>query len=291
MTRQPLDDRSALVTGASQGLGAAIAREFAAAGADLFLCARDGDRLEATRRAIAAEFPARRVLAVAGDVSKPDAAARIGREALDAFPDLRILVNNAGVYGPKGAAETADWRAWVEAVEVNLFGSVLMCRALVPQFKLRGFGKVIQISGGGATAPLPNLSAYAASKAAVIRFAETLAEELRPYGIDVNAVAPGALNTRMLDEVVAAGPDAVGQPFYDRALQQKSKGGTPLERGAALCTYLASAASDGITGKLISAVWDPWETFAHHRRDLEGTDVYTLRRIVPGDRDLSWGTR
>ena len=166
-----------------------------------------------------------------------------------------------------------------------------MTRALVPHFKARNSGKIIQLSGAGATKPLPNISAYAASKAAVVRFAETLAEELRPYRVDVNAIAPGALNTRMLDEVLASGPEAVGRAFYERSLEQQSQGGAPLERGAALCVFLASAASDGITGKLISAMWDPWESLSEHRADLDGTDVYTIRRIVPEDRRLAWGDK
>jgi NAD(P)-dependent dehydrogenase (short-subunit alcohol dehydrogenase family) len=179
----------------------------------------------------------------------------------------------------------------VKALEVNLLGSVLPCRALVPHFKTCGYGKIIQISGGGATNPLANLSAYAASKAAVVRFAETLAEELRASHIDVNAVAPGALNTRMLDQVLAAGPAAVGAGFFERAQKQKADGGTPLQTGAELCAFLASAQSDGITGKLLSAVWDPWDTLPSHRADLDRTDIYTLRRIVPKDRGKAWGER
>jgi NAD(P)-dependent dehydrogenase (short-subunit alcohol dehydrogenase family) len=178
----------------------------------------------------------------------------------------------------------------VRAFEINVFGSVLMSRALLPHFKQQGRGKIIQLSGGGATAPLPRISAYAASKAAIVRFAETLAEEVREYHIDVNAVAPGALNTRLLDEVLESGPEAVGGAFYDRSMKQKAQGGTPLVKGAELCVFLASAASDGITGKLISAVWDPWSEFAGHRPDLDGTDIYTLRRIVPADRGKDWGS-
>jgi 3-oxoacyl-[acyl-carrier protein] reductase len=124
-----------------------------------------------------------------------------------------------------------------------------------------------------------------------VRFAETLAEEVRADQIDVNAIAPGALNTRLLDEVLAAGPDKVGQSFYERALRQKEQGGAPLERGAALAVFLGSAASDGITGKLISAIWDPWEDFGQHLDDLKKTDIYTLRRIVPKDRGLQWGDK
>ncbi len=118
---------------------------------------------------------------------------------------------------------------------------------------------------------------------------ETLAVEVKTEGIDVNTIAPGALNTRLLDEVLQAGPEKVGQVFYDRALKQKAEGGAPLERGAELAVYLASSASNGLTGKLISAVWDPWEQFADHTDDLQKTDIYTLRRIVPKDRGQNWG--
>jgi NAD(P)-dependent dehydrogenase (short-subunit alcohol dehydrogenase family) len=118
---------------------------------------------------------------------------------------------------------------------------------------------------------------------------ETLAEEVKSDGVDVNSIAPGALNTLLLDEVLAAGPEKVGRSFYERALKQKAAGGAPLERGAELAVFLASAASDGLTGKLISAVWDPWETFTEHMNDLKNTDIYTLRRIIPKDRGLSWG--
>jgi NAD(P)-dependent dehydrogenase (short-subunit alcohol dehydrogenase family) len=223
------------------------------------------------------------------DVSLRDDIERVVERTLATFGRIDALVNNAGVYGPKGRVEDVDWAEWEAAVRINLFGSVLMCRAVVPHMRANGYGKIIQLSGGGATSPLPRLSAYAASKAAVVRFAETLAEEVREDGIDVNAVAPGALNTRLLTEVLAAGPEQVGSAFYERALAQQESGGVPLERGAALCVFLASAASDGITGKLISAPWDAWEELPAHASELADSDVYTLRRIVPAERGLDWG--
>lgn len=125
----------------------------------------------------------------------------------------------------------------------------------------------------------------------MVRFTETVAVECRADGIDVNAIAPGALNTRLLDEVLAAGPGKVGRSFYEKALAQSNSGGTPLALGAKLCLYLASSDSDGITGKLISAVWDPWEKLADHRVELTESDIYTLRRIVPSDRSRDWGER
>lgn len=282
--------RTAIITGASQGLGLAIAHSYVSAGANVVLCARDIDALERARVELESlATPGQQILARPADVSDLDDVQRLVGEALKHFSQLHILVNNAGVYGPKGAIEDVSWEEWVRAIEINLLGSVLMCRAVLPHFKAHRYGKIIQISGGGATNPLPRISAYAASKAAVVRFAETLAEEVRDDRIDVNAIAPGALNTRLLDEILAAGPQKVGQGFYERSLKQKEQGGTPLEKGAQLAVFLASAASDGITGKLISAVWDPWASLPEHHADLSRTDIYTLRRIVPKDRGLEWG--
>jgi NAD(P)-dependent dehydrogenase (short-subunit alcohol dehydrogenase family) len=286
-----LKGRSAIITGANQGLGLAIAKAYVEAGANLLICARNAALLdEAHRELQALATPEQVIFAETADVADAQDVERIAEKAINAFGQVQILVNNAGVYGPKGVIEEIDWDEWVSAIQINLFGSVLLCRALLPHFKAQHYGKIVQISGGGATNPLPRLSAYAASKAAIIRFAETLAEEVRQDGIDVNAIAPGALNTRLIDEVLEAGPDKVGQAFYDRTVKQKEQGGTPLEVGASLAVYLGSAESDGITGKLISAVWDPWETLAEHRDDLKG-DIYTLRRIVPKDRGQTWGDR
>lgn len=286
-----LENRAAIITGANQGLGLAIARAYVEAGASVMICARNADLLEGAHAELSAlAASGQTILMQAADVSRRDDVEGLVNRAVETFGQVHILVNNAGIYGPKGGIETIDWDEWVKAIEINLFGSVLLCRALLPHLKEHRYGKIVQLSGGGATNPLPFLSAYAASKAAIIRFAETLAEEVREYHIDVNAIAPGALNTRLLDEILEAGPEKVGQSFYDRMVTQKAKGGTPLEKGASLAVYLASEASDGITGKLISAVWDPWETLAEHKDDLRG-DVYTLRRIVPQDRGMSWGER
>lgn len=284
-----LAGRQALITGASQGLGLAIAREFLSSGASVFICGRGPAALERALSELAPLCGAgQQVAAQPANVADPDEVESLVMAATERFPELSILINNAGVYGPKGSIWDVDWREWVHAIEINLFGSVLAARALVPHLRRIGHGKIIQLSGGGATSPLPGLSAYAASKSAIVRFVETLALELREDHIDINAIAPGALNTRMLDEVIAAGPEKVGKAFHDRALEQQRSGGTPLERGAELAVWLASSESDGITGKLLSAVWDPFRELPSHRTDLD-SDVYTLRRIVPADRGLDWG--
>jgi NAD(P)-dependent dehydrogenase (short-subunit alcohol dehydrogenase family) len=285
-----LEGRTALITGGTQGLGLEIARHYLRAGiAGVCVCGRDPGALTAAREQLReAAADGQQVIAELADVSNAADVEALVATSLERFPDLTILVNNAGVYGPKGSIEDVDWSEWARAIEINLLGSVLPARALASHFKRRGYGKIVQLSGGGATNPLPGLSAYAASKAAAVRFAETLAEELREHHVDVNSVAPGALNTRMLDEVLAAGPERVGQRFYERALEQRRSGGVPLERGAELAVWLASAASDGVTAKLLSALWDPWSQLPEHLDEL-ASDIYTLRRIVPADRGMDWG--
>lgn len=285
-----LEGRNAIITGASQGLGLAIARAYVSEGANVMLCAREPLALEKGMAEVRELAPERAVIAEPADVSNDADVQRVVARAIAEFGQIHILVNNAGIYGPKGSIEDVDWAEWMRAIEVNLYGSVLPCRHLVPHMREHRYGKIVQLSGGGATSPLPRISAYAASKAAVVRFAETLAEETRDVAIDVNSIAPGPLNTRLLDDVLAAGPEQVGADFYARAIKQKEAGGAPLDRGAALAVFLASAASDGITGKLLSAIWDPWEMLAELQHDLAG-DVYTLRRITPKDRGFTWGDR
>jgi NAD(P)-dependent dehydrogenase (short-subunit alcohol dehydrogenase family) len=283
-----LEGLNALVTGGSQGLGAAIAEHFLREGANVVICARSEKELLATRAKLAGLFPAQKTLAKTCDVADERQVNALVDFARRELGPLHILVNNAGIYGPKGPTESVELPAWRQAMEVNLFGVLLPCRAVIPNFKKAGRGKIIIISGGGATNPLPNLSAYAASKAAVVRLMETLAEELRSFQIDVNAIAPGALATRLVDEILAAGPEKVGQAFFDKNKQWKETGAVPLSLGAELAVHLASAQADGITGKLISAQWDPWAKLHEHRDELAKSDIYCLRRIVPEDRGKKW---
>jgi NAD(P)-dependent dehydrogenase (short-subunit alcohol dehydrogenase family) len=275
-----------IVTGASRGLGEAVARRLAAEGADLVLGARD----EAALSAVADDLlksglaPGQQVIHQRADVTRVADVERLVERALTVAGRVDALVCNAGVYGPLGLIEDVAWDEWVEAIQINLMGTVLCCRAVVPSMRRQGKGKIILLSGGGATQPLPRISAYAASKAAVVRFGETLAEEVKDAGITVNTVAPGALNTRLLDQVLEAGPEQVGSEFHARALRQREAGGTPLETPSDLIAFLASDASDGVTGRLLSAVWDDWRNLPADRERLAASDVYTLRRIVPADR-------
>jgi NAD(P)-dependent dehydrogenase (short-subunit alcohol dehydrogenase family) len=281
--------RTAVITGANQGFGKTLSEAFIKAGANVVLSARDEELLASTYDELKVhcrgdqQISYRRV-----DVSKVDEVEKLMDFAFLRHGTIQILVNNAGIYGPKGFIEDVDWSEWTQAIEVNLYGPMLMCRGLLPHFKSNRYGKIINLSGGGATAPLPRLSAYAAGKAALVRLTETIAHETLGCGIDVNAVAPGALNTRMLDEILEAGPEKVGQAFFDQAVKQNQEGGASLERAAELCLFLASEESNGITGKLLSAVWDPWQDLPKYINKLKCSEIYTLRRIVPADRGENW---
>jgi len=285
-----LKNLNALITGGSQGLGKVIAEHFLSEGANVALCARSEKDLFAARDELARKFPSQKVVVKTCDVSGESEVNTLVAFALRELGSLQTLVLNAGVYGPMGPTETVSLEEWRRAMDINLYGVLLPCRAVIPHFKKAARGKIVILSGGGATNPLPNISSYAASKAAVVRLMETLAEELRPHHIDVNAIAPGVLATRFVDRVLSAGPEQVGAAFYEKNKQWKEQGATPLELGARLAVYLASPQSDGITGKLISAQWDPWERLHEFKADLD-SDIYALRRIVPKDRGKTWGDK
>jgi 3-oxoacyl-[acyl-carrier protein] reductase len=273
-----------LITGASRGLGQAIAREFWKRGASLALVARHRAALEDA----AAQLPpsgTQTVEIIPADLSDPGSPAFLTEALRAKWQRLDALINNAAVTGPIGRVWENDWEEWQRTLQVNLLAPVALCRLAIPWMR-RG-GAIVNLSGGGATGPRANFTAYGTAKAALVRFTETLAQEAAPLGIRVNAIAPGAMNTEMLEAVLRAGAGHAG-PEYERAVAQKQKGGQAPDQAAALAWFLASRESEGITGRLISAAWDPWERLAAHAGELGGSDIYTLRRITPEDRGKQW---
>lgn len=272
----------AIVTGGGMGLGKAIATELVLQGAHVFICGRSkyflketNDDLRELRKSF--QYTDYKVTNVSSTLAVREFVdyvwSHLGR--------VDILINNAGVYGPIGPTEEVDWDEWVEAIEINLMGTVNCCRAVLPHMRKNNYGRIINISGGGATNALPNFSAYAASKAAVVRFTETLALELSNTNITVNAVSPGPLNTRMLDQVLKAGEDKAGFETIAKARQQLITGGSSTETAAKLVTMLASTVSSKISGLLLSAVWDDWNDLGKLERTIADEKMYKLRRISP----------
>lgn len=278
-----------MVTGASEGLGAEIARHFARAGASLLLCARTRQPLEALGQILSQDHPDIKLRVVVADVSVQADVDALFDVLLRDFGTLDAVVNNAGTLGPIGPTEDVSWEEWTATFATNLFGLASVTRHALPIFKAKRAGKLISIGGGGVSSPMPNLSAYAASKAAVARFVESIALECRGFGIDANIVAPGVLNTRMMSQLLAAGPELARPDYYARMKKLSEEGGVPLALAAELCVFLASHLSDGISGKIISAKWDRWRNWPDHLSELDASDVYTLRRITGRDRGFEWG--
>jgi 3-oxoacyl-[acyl-carrier protein] reductase len=204
---------------------------------------------------------------------------------------LDVLINNAAIHGPIGPFLENDFFLWQQAIQVNFLAPVALCHALIPFMKEAGGGSIINLSGGGSTGPRSNFSAYGSAKTALVRFSETLAEETKPFGIRVNCIAPGPMKTEMLSEVLERGANAAGEREFAIARKVFAEGGASLDRAADLALFLASDKGVGITGKLISAVWDNWEHWPDHLDELSSSDAYTLRRIAGRDRGFTWGDK
>jgi len=295
MTHAVLAGRRAVITGGSQGLGREIARAYLAAGADILICSRTTADIGTAGMALHGEFADRRILTFVCDIAHTDDVDRLFDYAIAKLGGFDVLVNNAGLHGAVSPLDEADWDLWCAAIAVNLIGTAYCCRRAVRHFKSRPkedhHAKIINISGGGATFPQRGLSAYGASKAGLVRLTETLALEVKPFGIDVNAVAPGALLTRLSDELRAVGPERIGAAQHAKVEEIYRNGGMSLARAAGLCVYLASFQSDEISGRLISAPWDPWPFSETIAGELAPSDIYTLRRILPKDRGNFWSEK
>ncbi len=268
----------AVITGGGRGIGEAVALAFAGEGAAVVLASRTASelaRVEAKVRAAGGT-----AVAIPTDVSSPADVSRLVQGAVDAHGRVDVLVNAAGIPGPVGPLWDADPEDWKRTVEVNLFGTFLCCRAVLPHMIARRRGKIVNFSGGGAASPLPRMAAYGASKAAVVRLTETLAEEVQPFNIAVNAIAAGMVDTHLQDSVLAAGTLAGDQFARVRRLRETGEGGVPPELPAALALWLASDDSHGLTGKLISAPYDGWRGWDERRIfALKGSPWFTLRRL------------
>ena len=286
-----------VLTGSSTGIGRALAVRLLSRGHHVWGLARS-DQSD-----FAALYPAFRHTRC--DVSDYSAVAAATSAYAAAWPQLDGVICAAGLQGEIAPALTADPLKWSTTVRANLDGTYFALRAFAPLLLNRpafsSRAKIVCFSGGGATKARANFSAYGVAKTALVRLVETIADENRDQPLDINALAPGAINTRLTDEVLALGPSVVGPAEYAAAQKQKAAALVPtsasisgsiadpaLTRALDCVEWLLSPASDGITGRLLSAPWDPWPTLGDHRAALAASDIYTLRRIVPDDRGQKW---
>lgn len=281
-----LEGKTIVVTGGSMGIGRACAAELLRRGAEVVACARGEVALATAVREL--EEQARgRIRGVPCDVTDEAGVERLFASA-ERNGTLWGVIHAAGIYGPIGPVAQVDAGEWLGAIRVNLFGAFLVareaCRRLIAR---RSPGSLVLLAGGGAASPFPNYSAYAASKAATVRLAETLAQEVADHGIRVNTLAPGFVATRLHQKTFDAGPELAGS-FLEDTKSRLSTGGVPVELAAEAAAFLLSERSAGITGRFLAAPYDSWKSWPEHRDEFQSSDLFTLRRIVPKDRQKNW---
>jgi NAD(P)-dependent dehydrogenase (short-subunit alcohol dehydrogenase family) len=269
--------RRVLIAGASSGIGAALVTALAADGHTVFACAR---RADALRAVTAGDRLARSRRCDVGDERMVRGLYRWLAHHTDG---LDALIVAAGAFGPIGALVDTPSAGWWRTVRDNVFGVYLMVKHGMPLLARGRHPRIVTFSGGGAFGTFPRYSAYATSKAAVVRLTECLADELAAHGIAVNAVAPGMVATAIHHATLEAGPETAGPEHFERTRAVLAEGGVPMSVPVDCVRFLLSDAADGLTGKTLSATFDPWrdERFRAHLGEITRSDLYTLRRMNP----------
>jgi 3-oxoacyl-[acyl-carrier protein] reductase len=271
-TKQTFEDIGVLVTGAGRGIGKRLAIGFAAAGARVGLLARSKTELDLTQLEI--DHTGGKAIRLRADVRNPEQLQASAERMRAHFGAIHVLVHAAGIQGPIGQFVGADPEAWSETIETNLTGAARTCRCVLPEMIERRQGKIVLLCGKGGDKPRPAFSAYAASQAALLRFAETLAEEVRDHNVQVNCMSPGGTYTHMTDQILRSS-EAAGEEEYEEALQIRVTGGESPDSQLALAMFLASERSNHISGKSIG-VEDLWTRL---ERSAVSPRLYTLRRV------------
>jgi 3-oxoacyl-[acyl-carrier protein] reductase len=262
-------NRIAVITGGSGGIGRTVVAGFLRAGYKVVL-------LEHSKKYLKI-FPQCPVFIV--DVANSAAVKKVTGKIIKKYGKIDVVVNIAGIIGPIGEFHSNSLDLWKKVIAVNLIGTANVCHAVLPFMVKRGQGKIVNFSGGGAVQAFPNFSAYASSKAAVVRFTENLAKEYEKYNIQINAVAPGMVVTKMIDGQIKVGPKKTGREYFQRLIRVKQNGGDSPAKAAELIIFF-SRPENKLTGKVISAPWDNWRQLNKLAiARLNQNNIYTLRRI------------
>ena len=285
-----LKGRNILISGGTEGLGLSLAKGIVASQANLVICARTKPTLDLVRESLdKLRLKDQKIFCFVTDISKSNDVDELYNNIKSSLGRIDILINNAGVIGPSEKFLESNIDEWKKTFDINFFGSVLMIKKFLPDMIENGFGKIIQLSGGGATQPLQGMTSYASSKVAIVRFLETISKEYFSSGVEFNSVAPGMLKTRLLQQMIEAGPDIIGQKLFTASTKTANEPPSNISLACKLILFLCSDESRGISGKLISAQWDNWMSWPENIDELMDSDVFTLRRITGKDRNINWG--
>ncbi len=274
--RKRLDGRVALITGGGRGIGQAIARAYAAAGARLALAARTDAELQETAGSIVAQYGSDVVTIIADVTHRAQVEAAVAR-TIARYGRIDVLVNNAGNSGEIGPLWRLDPERWANVISVHVLGAFYGCRAAIPAMLEQGGGRIVNMAGVGG----PNDTSYDAAKTAIVNMTENLAVELAGTGITVNAISPGSIHTRMWEEVRDMALAAGDLELYEKGVAVTSGGGASIARAAQLAVLLGSDDCGALSGRLIRANLDAFEEIPQHIDAIMSSNAYQLRRVEP----------
>jgi len=265
---------NAIVTGGTKGIGFNIARSLLQNNASVIICSRSNQEIDT---AVSQLMSSGHIYGIRADVSSISDCRRLVKFALKKVKTINVLINNAGIYGPIGLIEKLDLSMWLKTIKVNLMGTVNCSSLVTPLMKAQKQGKIINFCGAGVGSQntMPRFTAYYTSKFAIAGFTQVLSDEVSPFGIQVNAVSPGGVNTGLTDYLISQGKENVGEIEYERAVNQKKNGGVSPKLITDLVTFLSGPDSNHLTGRILSAKWDPPTTLSGEK----SVNQYKLCRI------------
>jgi len=283
-----LKNKNVIITGSTGGLGSALAFKYLNEGANLILIGRTTSKLNILKTKLVQNILLNQfVITIKLDLSNLNSIPKIINKELKKLPKVDILINCAAIQGPIGKSWENSFKDWEKSFNINFYSTMVMTNTILPFMLKNNSGSIINISGGGSTSSRPDFSSYAISKTALVRYTEILSDELSNTKIRVNSISPGVMATNMIKQVIKYKKNIKNKNEVISADKVLSEGDNK-DNAINLCIFLSTKQSNGINGKLISALWDPWNEFKKYKSYIANSDIYTLRRIIPKDRGMNW---
>jgi NAD(P)-dependent dehydrogenase (short-subunit alcohol dehydrogenase family) len=276
-----------IITGGGSGIGAALAVELGGLGHSVLICGRRADKLQEVAG------HSHNINTFQCDVSDEDDVIAFVQYVSHENDGVDVVINCAGVFGAIGRFDQTDSALWRKTIDINLFGTYLISKHFMDLLLKSNVRRIVNFAGGGAFNAFPNYSAYAVSKAAVVRFSENMAAEFVDLGVLVNCIAPGFVATEIHDATLSVGEEMAGASHFKETEGKLVSGAVPMELPVECVKFLISSAADGLSGKTISASFDRWSSpeFEQSVKEINESDLYTMRRVNLQNLDAQDGLR
>lgn len=270
-----LKNKIYIVSGGSTGIGYHITKSLLNNNSTVIICSRNEKKLKKSVKKL--KKISKNIYYYKLDISKLNDVKKFKKWIIKKFNNIDGLINNAGVLGPIGKTTNLKIKNIKETININLFGTLNMINTFYPIFNKNNRRKIINLSGGGSTNTLKNYTSYSISKTSIVRLTENLSIELE--NTDINSISPGFIATNIHKKTLKLSPKIVGKKYYEITKDKIKNGGDDPNKTSELILFLLSKKSDNISGKLISAIWDPWENEDFQYLLKNDIDIATLRRI------------